>query len=140
MRYLYYKTTDNRVYGIYKTKMTQLTDPYITIEDSAYDALDLSFTEDLYVKADGALEKKTITFPTFTSSSVSVEAKERILRNKRSLLLKAFDTYKTNVVYGIETETEERKEIILTWYRNILDLVESAFEDSAIPAEIKYYL
>ncbi|UKI50382.1 MAG: hypothetical protein L6U99_02820 [Clostridium sp.] len=32
------------------------------------------------------------------------------LRSQRELILTAFDKYKTNVLYGIEPETEEQKE------------------------------
>lgn len=140
MRYLYYKETDNKVYGIFKSKMTQFTDPFIVIEDKTYDELDLSFTENLYIKADGTLEKKSIQIPTTSSIANTAEVKTRVLRNKRTKLLNAFDTYKTNVAYGITAETDDRKAIILAWYRNILDLVENAFEDNNIPAEIRYYL
>lgn len=62
------------------------------------------------------------------------------LRNYRSILLLAFDKYKSNVNYGITVEDEETKNIIITWYHDLLNLVESAFEDSNIPSQIKYYL
>ncbi len=60
------------------------------------------------------------------------------LHAKRVWYLAAFDKYKTNVLYGIEVESEEQRKIILEWYRSILDLNSAAF--SAIPQQIEYYL
>ena len=68
------------------------------------------------------------------------EAKIDRLRNKRKPLLEAFDKYKTNVNYGIVVEDEETKGRIIAWYSDLLNLVESAFEEDNIPSEIKYYL
>ena len=55
----------------------------------------------------------------------------------RKLILKAFDIYKTNVIYGIETETEQEKQEILTWYNLVLDLNEQAIFNP--PIKIQYY-
>ena len=68
------------------------------------------------------------------------ERKLKQLRNKRKPLLEAFDKYKSNVNYGVVTETETTREVIVTWYQGLLNLVESAFEDEYIPSQIKYYL
>jgi hypothetical protein len=62
------------------------------------------------------------------------------LRVKRKPLLEAFDKYKTNVNYRIIVEDEETKGRIISWYSDLLNLVESAFEKDNIPSEIKYYL
>ena len=66
--------------------------------------------------------------------------RERIekLRRLREPLLVAFDKYKTNVVYGLVIETPEEKELIIKWYKSILDLNEAALND--VPEKIKYYL
>ena len=66
--------------------------------------------------------------------------KERIekLRRLREPLLVAFDKYKTNVVYGLVIETPEEKELIINWYKSILDLNEAALND--VPEKIKYFL
>lgn len=58
------------------------------------------------------------------------------LRAERINMLRAFDIYKTNVIYGIEEETH--KEEILAWYKDILDLKEKAFNN--IPEQIKKYI
>lgn len=64
--------------------------------------------------------------------------KKAILRMNRKNILEAFDKYKTNIIYGIITESENDKISIIEWYQKILDLDESAFEN--IPEAIKYYL
>ena len=68
------------------------------------------------------------------------ECKLNKLRSKRKKLLLAFDKYKTNVNYGIVLEDEETRAKIVAWYSDLLNLVESAFEEENIPSEIKYYL
>ena len=79
--------------------------------------------------------------------TLNLEKKERInksklnqLRNKRKPLLEAFDKYKSNVNYGIVVEDEETRAKIVSWYSDLLNLVEIAFEEENIPSEIKYYL
>lgn len=66
------------------------------------------------------------------------KAKLEELRAKRQPLLIAFDKYKSNVVYGVEFETEEQRLLIIEWYNAILNLSEYAIEN--IPDRIKYYL
>lgn len=64
---------------------------------------------------------------------------EALLQNKRferEPLLRAFDVYKSNVAYGIETDTNHN--VIVTWYQALLNLKEEAFDN--IPEEIKRYL
>ena len=46
-------------------------------------------------------------------------------RRERAKKLEAFDIYKTNVLYGIETETAEEKEDIQNWYQAWLDFPET---------------
>lgn len=56
----------------------------------------------------------------------------RIRRNK---LFKAFDTYKSNVQYGIITETEEEHAAVLEWYQQILDITDTVVvgEETVFP-------
>ncbi len=78
----------------------------------------------------------------------SVELKTRLqedklnyLRSLREPLLKAYDVYKINVLYGIVTETEEEHKAILEWYKNLLDLnTQTLNTKEAIPPKIAYYL
>ena len=55
-------------------------------------------------------------------------------RIKRSPLLNAFDKWEKAVLRG----REEDKGYIMSWYYDLLDLKEYAFEN--VPEEIKYYL
>ena len=63
-----------------------------------------------------------------------------VLRQKREILFKAFDIYKTNVSVGIEKPTEEQWQKIVKWYTDCKDLIPMAFTDENIPDVIKYYL
>lgn len=60
------------------------------------------------------------------------------LRDKRKVLLNAFDTYNINVTRGFIKENEEQKQAIVEWYQSILDLDENAINNP--PERIKYYL
>lgn len=57
-----------------------------------------------------------------------------VLRDKRELLLLAFDKWEKAVLRG----REEDSSIIMNWYQDLLDLKESAFDE--IPDAVKYYL
>ena len=54
-----------------------------------------------------------------------------VLRQKREILFKAFDIYKTNVSVGIEKPTEEQWQKIVKWYTDCKDLlcVVASFKD-----------
>lgn len=58
------------------------------------------------------------------------------LRAIRAPILQAFDIYKTNVIYGIEQETN--KEEILDWYQDVLDLKPEALEN--VPPQVQKYM
>lgn len=69
------------------------------------------------------------------------QEKTKELRRLREPLLTAFDKYKSNVNYGIIQESEVRKNIIIEWYKKILDLNEDYItKEENIPYEILYYL
>ena len=57
------------------------------------------------------------------------------LREKRNLLLGAFDLWEKAVLRGREEDSEE----IMQWYQDILDLNENSILDN-IPEKITYYL
>lgn len=63
-------------------------------------------------------------------------AKLEELRALRKPLLQAFDIYKSNVSYGIETDNN--REEIIAWYNAILDLDENAIYNP--PIEIRRYM
>lgn len=79
-------------------------------------------------------------YDTFFKTEETEEIKLNKLRAKRTKLLLAFDKYKSNVNYGIVLEDEETRSRIVSWYSDLLNLVESSFEENNIPSEIKYYL
>lgn len=60
------------------------------------------------------------------------------LRMKREPLLKSFDIYKSNVIYGTVVETDEQKAIVKEWYQKILDLDEEAIDNP--PSVVAKYL
>lgn len=67
------------------------------------------------------------------------------VRRRRAPLLRAFDVYKGNVYYGVETETEGEKTEILAWYEAMLTLPENVTLEKEItwpetPAKIERYL
>lgn len=66
------------------------------------------------------------------------QAKIENLRASREPLLIAFDKYKSNVYYGIESETLAERENIMAWYKAVLDLDETALQNA--PVKIKYYV
>lgn len=72
---------------------------------------------------------------TYTKSE---EQLKNELRAKREPLLRAFDIYKTNLSYGIFTESESEHNEIISWYKDLLDLKDNAFTN--IPENISKYL
>lgn len=60
-----------------------------------------------------------------------------LIRDARSKLLTAFDKYKTNVQYGVVTESNAQHSIVVNWYQSLLDLKDEAFIN--VPEQIKYY-
>lgn len=73
------------------------------------------------------------------------EANVKDIRTLRRRYLNAFDIYKSNVEYGIVSETDEQHQLVLDWYNqllNITDLVtaESIPEFPEVPNCVKQYL
>lgn len=71
-------------------------------------------------------------------SKLGVKYKDVGIRQLREPLLKAFDIYKSNIAYGVETETETERTEIMLWYQDLLDKKETALIN--IPTKIKRYL
>ena len=82
-------------------------------------------------------EEKIYVYIPYTENELNEIKKDR-LRAKRKPLLQAFDTYKTNVFYGIVQETTYDKLKIIAWYEDIKALDEEAINNP--PDAIKYYL
>lgn len=64
----------------------------------------------------------------------NLETERTELRSERAKAFKAFDIYKTNVQYGIVSETEEAHARIVMWYDACLDLEAEAIRN--MPKEI----
>lgn len=72
-------------------------------------------------------------------------ALQKDVRAQRAKLLSAFDVYKTNLYYGIESATEDEKTAILAWYDTLLGLPETvSVESGAVwpdtPSKIARYI
>ncbi len=67
-----------------------------------------------------------------------LDAKTEALRTLRAPLLDAFDVYKSNIYYGIVTETEAEHAAVLAWYRGLLDLDVDALAE--VPDGVKKYI
>ncbi len=56
----------------------------------------------------------------------------------RAPLLTAFDIYKSNVSYGVITETAAEHKAVAEWYRRLLDLDPTALTD--VPSAVACYV
>ena len=98
-------------------------------------------TEEEYQNNKGYLDydelngERVIVYIPFSEEQL-LEQRIEELRQLRTPLLQAFDIYKSNVNYGIETDNS-REEIIM-WYKAILDLDEKAISNP--PIEIRRYM
>lgn len=75
------------------------------------------------------------------SDIVNVEgtgADKIVKRVLRRPLLNAFDIYKSNIYYGVITETEEEHNEIIKWYNSLLNLEVDAIENP--PEKIIKYM
>lgn len=70
----------------------------------------------------------------FYCEPLDEEQRLAILRTKRAKLLTAFDKWEKAVLRGRETDSIA----IMQWYKDLLDLKESAF--NSVPERVKYYL
>lgn len=60
------------------------------------------------------------------------------LRSKRDNILLAFDKYKSNIYYGIESETAREHTEMLEYYNKLLAMDEEAINN--VPSRIAYYM
>ena len=66
------------------------------------------------------------------------EAMPDAIRQLRRPLLDAFDKYKTNIGYGVISETADTHAQVVDWYRRLLDLDPEAI--ATVPDAIKPYV
>ena len=76
----------------------------------------------------------TADLAVLSGTEVSVQAKRQL----RKPILDAFDIYKSNVYYGVVTETDAEHYEILYWYQFLLDLDEYALNN--VPKAIAKYI
>ena len=69
---------------------------------------------------------------------VGIVYRDTAIRQLRKPLLEAFDIYKSNIAYGVETETMEERIVITQWYQDLLDKKETALVN--VPLKIQRYL
>ena len=85
---------------------------------------------------------KVLSVRTITANDLIQLPQTEILdtakRQLREPLLAAFDIYKSNVYYGVVTETEVEHYQILYWYQQLLDLNEYAFTN--VPTAVAKYV
>lgn len=84
---------------------------------------------------------ETLEIIDYNNSEEELKEYQEYLRGLRRPLLEAFDIYRSHVNYGTITEKDGRKDIIINWYKQILDLNEDYItKEENIPYEILYYL
>lgn len=109
--------------------LESLEDKYIEITKEQYD--------EYQEKKNGYERTVEIKAGKAIMTYVKKENKNK-LRGQREAVLTAFDKYKTNVLYGIETETEEQKKEVTEYYNKLLVLDEDAINN--VPSYLKYYM
>ena len=123
-----YDTNTRKVLRIDNTKMevSESTD-IVELEGNIYsdDVFDLLMCR--YVDGEFVIDEE-----------IAEEIRLDKLRMKRDPLLKAFDIYKSNIMYGTVVETDEQKAIVKEWYQKILDLDEEAIDNP--PSVVAKYL
>ena len=138
MKYIYNKTKKHIKKIKSDEELKQIKDEYIIVPEDIKDKYMKLSTQGYDVEIDDNLNLHSIfnqkKFDLITNTKLN---RFRVLR---TALLEAFDKYKSNVNYGILSEDNETKIKIISWYNDLLNLVESAFEDNNIPSEIKHYL
>lgn len=135
---------DTIIYNYPEVKEVKEQGHYITIAEYPNGGKDVQWIVDVpgvkYQPARSEVEDIYIYIP-YTSDELK-EIELNKLRFKREPLLRAFDAYKINVLYGIEKTTtlseQTTKQLIDDWYTKLLDLNEDAIDNP--PERIKYYL
>ena len=83
------------------------------------------------------LKRKSLTIKD-TEGLNGLAVRSEALRTLRAPLLDAFDVYKSNVYYGIITETGEQHDEVIAWYHDLCDLKESALRN--VPMGVAKYV
>lgn len=124
------KRNDNTVLGFAKYSLKEDDNTYDINPEDIY----IGFS---YIDESGSFVSNKEAYD-LAMAEQEKQAKKETLRAKREPLLAAFDKYKSNVYYGIESETLAERESIMAWYKAVLELDADALEN--VPAKIKYYV
>ena len=81
------------------------------------------------------ISRKSVTLDTV--GGLPDDKRASVLRSMRKPLLAAFDIYKGNIRYGLQSETEAEHDSIVKWYTDILDLNPDAINN--VPAGVAKY-
>lgn len=121
MLYVTYNIDTRRVERIDDIQMVFDDDNLITMEK------DITFDDDIVLNL--SVYKVDDEGNFYIEQELVEERQFDILRGKRAPLLEAFDIYKSNLIVGAITPTEEEKQEVLDWYQLILDLDEEAINN-----------
>lgn len=119
---------------LYKDYAKRFTDEQITAEPYNYKIYEVGEIPNDCAYSDFEIKGNSAIFNEPKYKARKQEEDKDILREKREVLLTAFDKWEKAVLRGRETDSVE----VMTWYENLLDLLPSAFEE--IPIEVQYYL
>lgn len=125
MLYITYNKSTRVVERIDDYEMLFDDDNLVTIEK------DITFDDDICLNLSVYKVDDEENF--YVDEELVKERQLNILRIKREPLLKAFDIYKSNLIVGAISLSENEKQEVITWYNSILDLDADAINN---PPEI----
>lgn len=101
------------------TSVPPMENFYYELTDELYNKI-----MSIYPRFDFVIENEHLVdvIPKDLDSNVEIDLKKTEVRIKRKPILSAFDIYKTNVIYGVVSETDEQRNDVLSWYNTWLGL------------------
>lgn len=130
MLYITYNKNTRRIERIDDMEMTFNDANLVTVE------ADITFDDDICINA--GVYKVDDEGKFYIDEELVAEHNLNMLRDKREPLLKAFDIYKSNLIVGGISLSDEEKQQVIDWYHLILDLDEGAIDNP--PDVISKYL
>lgn len=125
-------------YDINTRKLVRIDDIFIDLGEENLKVIerDITFDDDICINT--TIYKVDDNEEFYIDDELVAERDLNILRFKREPLLKAFDIYKTNLIVGVISLSDEEKQQVINWYNLILDLNEGAIKNP--PDVISKYL
>lgn len=121
MLYVTYNKDTRRLERVDDMEMIFTEDNLVTIEK------DITFEDDICLNLSVYKVDDEENF--YVDEELVKERQLDILRMKREPLLKAFDIYKSNLIVGAISLSDEEKQQVIDWYHLILDLDEEAINN-----------